>query len=160
MYQTFFSSLLEIFQPQTMLLLMGGIAIGFVVGVLPGLGGSVTLALMLPFTDDMEPVPVQQVRGSRDGDSRPGRGDPAPLRRSSACVRGSCVNTVTPDRVGSPVGEGEEPADGRRTNLLGRGAVPDDVANALALLASYEAGFITAADLLVDGGSLYGGVAK
>ncbi|MPY79738.1 MAG: hypothetical protein GEV04_14955 [Actinophytocola sp.] len=33
-----------------------GIAIGFVVGVLPGLGGSVTLALMLPFIFDMEPV--------------------------------------------------------------------------------------------------------
>ncbi|MGH3341769.1 MAG: tripartite tricarboxylate transporter permease [Carbonactinosporaceae bacterium] len=56
MVQTFFSSLLEVFQPQTMLLLMGGIAIGFVVGILPGLGGAVTLALMLPFTYGMEPV--------------------------------------------------------------------------------------------------------
>ena len=31
-----------------------GIAIGFVVGILPGLGGAVTLALMLPFTFDMD----------------------------------------------------------------------------------------------------------
>ncbi|MQA60325.1 MAG: hypothetical protein GEU86_02285 [Actinophytocola sp.] len=39
-----------------MLIMLAGIAIGFVVGVLPGLGGSVTLALMLPFVFDMEPV--------------------------------------------------------------------------------------------------------
>ena len=31
-----------------------GIVIGFVVGILPGLGGAVTLALMLPFTFDMD----------------------------------------------------------------------------------------------------------
>ena len=31
-----------------------GIAIGFIVGILPGLGGAVTLALMLPFTFDMD----------------------------------------------------------------------------------------------------------
>lgn len=67
------------------------------------------------------------------------------------------VNTVTPNKVGSPVGQDEEPADRKRTNLLGRGAVPDDIANAVAFVASDEAGFVTAADLLVDGGSLYGG---
>ncbi|WP_324278515.1 tripartite tricarboxylate transporter permease [Blastococcus brunescens] len=33
-----------------------GVAIGFVVGILPGLGGPVTLALMLPFTFSMEPI--------------------------------------------------------------------------------------------------------
>lgn len=68
------------------------------------------------------------------------------------------VNTVTPNKVGSPVGQDEEPADRKRTNLLGRGAVPDDIANAVAFVASGEAGFVTAADLLVDGGSLYGAV--
>lgn len=56
MLQTFFGSLLEVLEPSTMLLMLIGIAIGFVVGILPGLGGSVTLALMLPFTFDMEPV--------------------------------------------------------------------------------------------------------
>jgi putative tricarboxylic transport membrane protein len=56
MLQTFFGSLLEIFQPTTFLTMLAGIAIGFVVGILPGLGGSVTLALMLPFTFYMEPV--------------------------------------------------------------------------------------------------------
>jgi TctA family transporter len=36
--------------------LLAGIVIGFSVGILPGLGGAVTLALMLPFTFGMEPV--------------------------------------------------------------------------------------------------------
>jgi putative tricarboxylic transport membrane protein len=54
--ETFFLSLLEVLEPQTLLLMLAGIAIGFVVGILPGLGGSVTLALMLPFVFDMEPV--------------------------------------------------------------------------------------------------------
>ncbi|MPZ88570.1 MAG: glucose 1-dehydrogenase [Nitriliruptorales bacterium] len=69
------------------------------------------------------------------------------------------VNTVTPNKVGSPVGEDEEPADRKRNNVLGRGAVPDDIATAVAFIASDEAGFVTAADLLVDGGSLYAGPA-
>ena len=56
MLQTFFGSLMEVLQPETLLLMGAGIAIGFVVGILPGLGGSVTLALMLPFTFLMEPV--------------------------------------------------------------------------------------------------------
>jgi putative tricarboxylic transport membrane protein len=34
------------------------VAIGFVVGILPGLGGAVTLALMLPFVYDMDPIPA------------------------------------------------------------------------------------------------------
>ncbi|HSK96333.1 MAG TPA: tripartite tricarboxylate transporter permease [Euzebyales bacterium] len=56
MLQTFFGSLLEVLEPQTMLLMLVGVAIGFVVGILPGLGGAVTLALLLPFTYGMEPV--------------------------------------------------------------------------------------------------------
>ena len=36
--------------------LLLGVAIGFVVGILPGLGGAVTLALMLPFTFGMDPT--------------------------------------------------------------------------------------------------------
>ena len=36
--------------------LLFGVAIGFVVGILPGLGGAVTLALMLPFTFGMDPT--------------------------------------------------------------------------------------------------------
>jgi putative tricarboxylic transport membrane protein len=56
MLETFFSSLLGIFEPTTFLTMLTGIAIGFAVGILPGLGGSVSLALMLPFTFYMEPV--------------------------------------------------------------------------------------------------------
>ncbi|MFP5336750.1 MAG: tripartite tricarboxylate transporter permease [Actinomycetes bacterium] len=56
MLDTFFSSLLGIFEPTTLLTMLAGIAIGFAVGILPGLGGSVSLALMLPFTFYMEPV--------------------------------------------------------------------------------------------------------
>jgi len=58
MLGTFIGSLGEVLEPQTMLLMLVGIGIGFVVGILPGIGGSVTLALMLPFTYDMEPVPA------------------------------------------------------------------------------------------------------
>ncbi|MCI0778473.1 MAG: tripartite tricarboxylate transporter permease [Chloroflexi bacterium] len=36
--------------------LLIGVAIGFVVGILPGLGGAVALALMLPFTFSMDPT--------------------------------------------------------------------------------------------------------
>ncbi|MCW2683782.1 MAG: Tripartite tricarboxylate transporter TctA family protein [Blastococcus sp.] len=35
-----------------------GVLLGFVVGVLPGLGGAVMLALLLPFTYSMEPIPA------------------------------------------------------------------------------------------------------
>ncbi|MGP4014908.1 tripartite tricarboxylate transporter permease [Saccharopolyspora sp. 5N708] len=49
-------SLTQVFQPSTLLLMLVGVAVGFLVGILPGLGGAVTLALMLPFTFGMEPV--------------------------------------------------------------------------------------------------------
>ncbi|MGH2819503.1 MAG: SDR family NAD(P)-dependent oxidoreductase [Actinomycetota bacterium] len=66
------------------------------------------------------------------------------------------VNTVTPNKIGSPVGEDAEPPDRQRSNLVGRAGTPADVANAVRFLVSDEAGFITSAELLVDGGSLYG----
>ena len=56
MFDAFFGSLVEVLQPQTMALLVTGVAVGFLVGILPGLGGPVTLALMLPFTFSMEPI--------------------------------------------------------------------------------------------------------
>ncbi len=52
----FIGSLFEVLRPETFQLLLVGVAIGFVVGLLPGLGGAVTLALMLPFIYDMQPV--------------------------------------------------------------------------------------------------------
>lgn len=56
MFETFISSLGSVLEPSTFALMLAGIGIGFIVGILPGLGGAVTLALMLPFTFGMEPV--------------------------------------------------------------------------------------------------------
>lgn len=79
------------------------------------------------------------------------------LARSLALQLGSYgirVNTVSPNKVGSPVGQAEEPADRERKNLLGRACTPQDVANAVAFMVSEEASFVTGADLLVDGGAV------
>lgn len=64
------------------------------------------------------------------------------------------VNTVSPNKVGSPVGQAEEPANRERKNLLGRACTPRDIANAVAFMVSEEASFVTGTDLLVDGGAL------
>jgi TctA family transporter len=48
--------LIQLFTWKAFVLQLAGIAIGFVVGILPGLGGPVTLALMLPFIFSMSPV--------------------------------------------------------------------------------------------------------
>jgi putative tricarboxylic transport membrane protein len=53
-----FAGLALVLQPETLLLMVVGSAIGLAVGLLPGLGGPVALALMLPFTFGMEPVQV------------------------------------------------------------------------------------------------------
>ena len=54
--QAFIDGLVQVFVLKTFLFMMIGIAIGFAVGILPGLGGPVTLALMLPFIFKMEAV--------------------------------------------------------------------------------------------------------
>ena len=64
------------------------------------------------------------------------------------------VNTVSPNKVGSPVGQATEPANRARNNLVGRACTPQDIANAVAFMASDEASFVTGTDLLVDGGAL------
>lgn len=64
------------------------------------------------------------------------------------------VNSVTPNRIGSPVGEDLVPENRYVSNLVGRRGVPQDIANAVLFLASDESDFITAADLLVDGGAM------
>ena len=50
------SGFLQVFTFPTFPLLLLGILIGFIVGILPGIGGLVTLALMLPFVFDMKPL--------------------------------------------------------------------------------------------------------
>ena len=56
MLEAFVSGLLQVFTYPTFPLMLLGILIGFAVGILPGIGGLVTLALMLPFVFDMTPV--------------------------------------------------------------------------------------------------------
>lgn len=56
MLEAISSGLTEVLQPATLAIMLLGILIGFLVGILPGLGGAVTLAIMLPFTFGMEPV--------------------------------------------------------------------------------------------------------
>lgn len=56
MIDAFFSGLFQIFSATTFGLMSLGIVIGFAVGILPGLGGPTTLALMLPFIIKMKPV--------------------------------------------------------------------------------------------------------
>jgi putative tricarboxylic transport membrane protein len=56
MIEAFFSGFVQVFAPATFSLLLLGILIGFAVGILPGIGGLVTLALMLPFVFDMKPL--------------------------------------------------------------------------------------------------------
>jgi NAD(P)-dependent dehydrogenase (short-subunit alcohol dehydrogenase family) len=65
------------------------------------------------------------------------------------------VNSVTPNRIGSPVGEAIVPENREVNNLAGRPGVPQDIAAAVAFLASDDADFIVAEDLVVDGGSLF-----
>lgn len=56
MLEAFISGLFQVFTYPTFPVMMIGIAVGFVVGILPGLGGLATLAIMLPFVFDMKPV--------------------------------------------------------------------------------------------------------
>ncbi len=56
MLDAFVGGLTQVFVWQTFSLMLIGIAIGFAVGILPGLGGPVTLALMLPLIFKMKAV--------------------------------------------------------------------------------------------------------
>jgi NAD(P)-dependent dehydrogenase (short-subunit alcohol dehydrogenase family) len=64
------------------------------------------------------------------------------------------VNSISPNRIGSPVGQDEVPENRFVRNLAGRRGVPMDVAKAAVFLASDESDFIYAVDLPVDGGAL------
>jgi TctA family transporter len=56
MLDAFINGLFVVFQWHTFLMMLLGIFLGFWVGLLPGLGGTTTLALMLPFIYKMTPV--------------------------------------------------------------------------------------------------------
>ena len=56
MFSALFAGLIQVFNWSTFSLMMIGIAVGFVVGILPGLGGPTAMALMLPFIFKMSAV--------------------------------------------------------------------------------------------------------
>ena len=64
------------------------------------------------------------------------------------------VNSISPNRIGSPVGQQEVPENRAVKNLAGRCGVPMDIAKAAVFLACDESDFIYAIDLPVDGGAL------
>lgn len=56
MLGAFVSGFYQVLTPTTFGLMLVGIAVGFIVGILPGLGGPTTMALMLPFIFKMSAV--------------------------------------------------------------------------------------------------------
>jgi putative tricarboxylic transport membrane protein len=56
MFTALLSGLIQVFNWSTFSLMIIGIAVGFVVGILPGLGGPTAMALMLPFIFKMSAV--------------------------------------------------------------------------------------------------------
>jgi putative tricarboxylic transport membrane protein len=56
MFNALFLGLIQVFNWSTFSLMIIGIAVGFVVGILPGLGGPTAMALMLPFIFKMSAV--------------------------------------------------------------------------------------------------------
>jgi NAD(P)-dependent dehydrogenase (short-subunit alcohol dehydrogenase family) len=64
------------------------------------------------------------------------------------------VNSISPNRIGSPVGQEEVPENRVVKNLAGRRGIPMDIAKAALFFASDESDFIYAVDLPVDGGAL------
>src|SRR5581483_2372386 len=56
MLTSFVSGFYQVFAPSTFGLMCVGLFIGFIVGILPGLGGPTAMALMLPFIFKMTAV--------------------------------------------------------------------------------------------------------
>ena len=52
----FFRPCWQVLAPHTFGIMLVGIAIGLLVGILPGLGGAATLAMMLPFVYPMDAI--------------------------------------------------------------------------------------------------------
>src|SRR3954466_11667346 len=56
MIEALFDGLVQVLAWKPLVFMLAGIFVGFWVGLLPGLGGATTLALMLPFIYNMQPV--------------------------------------------------------------------------------------------------------
>jgi NAD(P)-dependent dehydrogenase (short-subunit alcohol dehydrogenase family) len=66
------------------------------------------------------------------------------------------VNSLSPNRIGSPVGKSEFNPTRGVINLLQRPGEPEEVAKAVLFLLSDASSFIVGEDILVDGGSRAG----
>lgn len=62
------------------------------------------------------------------------------------------VNTVSPNKTGSPVGKAEVDPNRPISNLADRPGVPDDTAQAVLFMVSDDSSFVVGQDLFVDGG--------
>jgi NAD(P)-dependent dehydrogenase (short-subunit alcohol dehydrogenase family) len=83
------------------------------------------------------------------------KGGVANFTRSAAfqlAEYGIRVNTVSPNKTGSPVGQAEVDPNRPITNLADRPGVPMDTAQAVLFLVSDDSSFIWGQDLFVDGG--------
>ncbi|GAB3747545.1 tripartite tricarboxylate transporter permease [Nocardiopsis nanhaiensis] len=56
MYEAITTGMAQVLAWETMAFVLLGVALGFIVGLLPGLGGAVAIALLLPFAFNMEPI--------------------------------------------------------------------------------------------------------
>ncbi|MEO1093004.1 MAG: tripartite tricarboxylate transporter permease, partial [Pseudomonadota bacterium] len=50
------TSLLLVLEPYRLTYLVGGVGIGLLVGLIPGIGGVAGLALLIPFTYQLDPI--------------------------------------------------------------------------------------------------------
>ncbi len=83
------------------------------------------------------------------------KGGVANLTRSLAfqlAPHGIRVNTVSPNKTGSAVGQQDVDPNRPITNLAGRPGVPEDTAQAVLFLVSDDSSFIIGQDIFADGG--------
>ena len=57
-FSAFMAGLSIIADPYNLLLIFAGLLIGTIIGILPGIGATMTIALLLPFTMVMDPIPA------------------------------------------------------------------------------------------------------
>lgn len=57
-FEAFASAVSQLVDPFSVVLLLGGVLLGTIIGVLPGLGAPIAITIALPFTLYMEPVPA------------------------------------------------------------------------------------------------------
>jgi NAD(P)-dependent dehydrogenase (short-subunit alcohol dehydrogenase family) len=64
------------------------------------------------------------------------------------------VNSISPNKIGSPVGKAEFDPTRPVSNLAQRTGVPDDMAKAVLFLVSDDSSFVWGENLFLDGGTM------